>query len=57
MPKPSISDETYSDQEAVARREAALKRMLNTPHKPHKPIKKTKSSPDRQNDKTGPKET
>jgi len=28
--------ETYSEQETVARREAALKQMLATPHKPHK---------------------
>jgi len=28
--------DTYSDEETVARREAALKRMLATPHKPHK---------------------
>jgi hypothetical protein len=27
---------TYSEEETVARREAALKRMLATPHKPHK---------------------
>ncbi len=31
--------ETYSEQETVERREAALKRMLATPHKPHKPHK------------------
>jgi hypothetical protein len=30
-------EETYSEAETVARREAALKRMLETPHKPHKP--------------------
>lgn len=28
-------DENYSEEETVARREAALKRMLATPHKPH----------------------
>jgi hypothetical protein len=33
-------DETYSEEETVRRREAALKRMLNTPHKPHKDMKK-----------------
>lgn len=27
---------TYSEAETVRRREAALKRMLNTPHQPHK---------------------
>ena len=32
--------ETYSEEETVRRREAALKRMLQTPHKPHKNIKK-----------------
>lgn len=32
-------DETYSEEETVARREAALKRMLATPHNPHKPLK------------------
>jgi hypothetical protein len=34
-------DENYSEQETVARREAALKRMLSTPHKPMKPSKGT----------------
>lgn len=29
--------ETYSEEETVARREAALKRMLATPKKPRKP--------------------
>jgi hypothetical protein len=33
------SDETYSEEETVARREAALKRMLATPRKPHKDSK------------------
>jgi hypothetical protein len=28
--------ETYSEEETVKRREAALKRMLATPHRPHK---------------------
>lgn len=31
------SDETYSEEETERRREAALKVMLNTPHRPHKP--------------------
>ena len=34
-------DEHYSEEETVARREAALKRMLSTPHKPHKPPSET----------------
>lgn len=29
-------DENHSEEETVARREAALKRMLTTPHKPQK---------------------
>jgi hypothetical protein len=33
-------EDTYSEAETVARREAALKRMLTTPHKPHKAQKK-----------------
>jgi hypothetical protein len=33
-------DDTYSEAETVARREAALKRMLATPHKPQKAVKK-----------------
>jgi hypothetical protein len=36
--------ETYSEEETVARREAAMKRMLATPHKPHKPLKKRRGS-------------
>lgn len=32
-------DETYSEAETVARREAALRTMLTTPHKPHKASK------------------
>ena len=34
--------ETYTEAETEARREAALKRMLATPHKPHKPKEKSK---------------
>lgn len=37
----SDPDETYSEEETERRREAALKRMLNTPHKPHKESKKS----------------
>lgn len=35
MQKDALS-ETYTEAETEARREAALKRMLATPHKPHK---------------------
>ena len=31
--------ETYSEEETERRREAALKRMLTTPHKPHEKVK------------------
>jgi hypothetical protein len=37
-------DEIYSEEETVRRREAALKRMLQTPHKPHKAAKLGKRS-------------
>jgi hypothetical protein len=33
-------DETYSEEETKRRADAALKRMLQTPHKPHKERKK-----------------
>lgn len=36
-------EETYSEEETVRRREAALKRMLATPHKPHKPLGKRRA--------------
>ncbi|MGC2224160.1 MAG: hypothetical protein WA624_18350 [Methylocella sp.] len=38
-PKTDKSPETYSDEETIARAEAALKRMLATPHQPHKEMK------------------
>jgi len=38
----SAHDEIYSEEETVARREAALKRMLATPHKPHKDMKRSR---------------
>ncbi len=36
MPK-TPQDEIYSEEETVARREAALKRAFAMPHKPHRP--------------------
>jgi hypothetical protein len=39
------SDDQYTERETVLRREAALKRMLATPHKPHKPAKKNQCKP------------
>jgi hypothetical protein len=38
------SDDDYSEQETTKRRDAALKRMLATPHKPHKPLRKKAKS-------------
>jgi hypothetical protein len=47
MPKPSeyprSSDNDYSEEETMARAEAALKRMLATPPKPHSEMKLGKS--------------
>lgn len=34
-----FSSETYSEGETELRREAALKRLLTTPHKPHDNVK------------------
>jgi hypothetical protein len=42
MTDPDKLSETYSEEETERRREAALKRMLATPHKPHKPHEKLK---------------
>ena len=35
------AENQYSEQEIIERREAALKRMLTTPHKLHKPLGKS----------------
>jgi len=45
MPQTPEDPEHYSEAETIRRREAALKRMMNTPHKPHSesaPIRKGK---------------
>ena len=39
------TNETYSEEETERRREAALKRMLTTPHKPHEKDAKRKPKP------------
>jgi hypothetical protein len=39
------NDDQYSESETIARAEAALKRMLSTPHQPHKPLGKNMASP------------
>jgi hypothetical protein len=44
MVDPKIEGETYSPEETERRAAAALKRMLQTPHKPHKDSKKGKRS-------------
>jgi hypothetical protein len=38
-------DDTYSDKETKERADAALKRMLNTPHKPHAPLGSGRKKP------------
>jgi hypothetical protein len=45
MPKPS--DTPYSEKEIAERRDATIKRMLNTPPKPHSEMKIGKSKPKR----------
>lgn len=49
-------EDTYSEAETVARREAALKRAFATPHKPHKAKggKPPKEKPDASEDSVGP---
>jgi hypothetical protein len=46
---PKFSDEQFSEEETIARREAALKRMLSTQPKPHSEMKvgkrKAKANP------------
>lgn len=41
---PKKSDEFHDETETERRREAVLKRLLNTPHKPHKPLGKKKAA-------------
>ena len=42
MVNPAQNNDTYSEEETVARREAALKFALNTPPKPHEAMRKGK---------------
>jgi hypothetical protein len=41
------ANERYSDKETTERRDAVIKRMLNTPPKPHSAMKLGKSKPKR----------
>lgn len=41
------NDDTFSEAETVARREAALKRAFATPHKPHKATAAIRPAPKR----------
>ena len=43
--QPPFEFDTYSEDETVARREAALKRMLATPHKEYKTLPKKRARP------------
>jgi len=38
-------EDAYSEAETIRRREAALKKMLSTPHQPHKPVGKGRKKP------------
>jgi hypothetical protein len=42
LARPATDNETYSNEETERRREAALKRMLATPHKPQETLVKRK---------------
>jgi hypothetical protein len=47
-------EETYSEEETEARREAALKLMLATPHKPHDEVSSPRSRQKRGRKGQGP---
>jgi hypothetical protein len=44
MRRTKADEDHYDTKETERRRDAALKRMLSTPHKPHKPIGKKKAT-------------
>lgn len=47
------SDDQYSEKEIAERRDATIKRMLNTPPKPHSEMKIGKSKPKRKKKHAG----